>query len=253
MNIIDIHAHLQFRLFDADREEVIKRTLAEGCGVINVGVDLEDSKKAIALAESREGFWATAGLHPTDMSNEEFNHDEFLKLVKHPKVAAIGECGLDYYRIKYNVSSIKEKQKDVFKKHIELALEVKKPLMLHLRGAYDDAIDILKSYPDIRGNAHFFAGTWEQAKKLFDMGITISFDGPITFARDYDETIKNAPLDMLMAETDAPFAAPVPYRGKRNEPLYVREVIKKIAEIKGLSYEEVTAATTVNAHRVFGL
>lgn len=252
---VDIHAHLQFRLFDVDREEVIKRTLEGGAGVINIGVDLEDSKKAIALAEAHEGFWATVGLHPTDTPNEDFNYDEFKKLAQHPKVVAIGECGLDYYRVEGigDREKVVEKQKEVFIKHIELAIEVGKPLMLHLRSAYEDAIEILKMYPAARGNAHFFAGTWEQAKQLFDMGYTISFDGPITFARDYDEIIKNSPLDMLMAETDAPFAAPVPYRGKRNEPLYVREVIKKIAELKGLPYDEVAAATTATAKRVFSL
>ena len=123
--------------------------------------------------------------------------------------------------------------------------------MLHIRNAYKDALEILKKYPDLKGNAHFFVGNWDEAKSFLDLGYTLSFTGVITFARDYDEVIKNTPLDMIMSETDAPYVAPIPYRGKCNEPLYVKEVVKKIAEIRREDYERIRHALVSNAARVF--
>jgi len=224
---------------------------------ICVGTDKKTSKECVELAEKYDGIFASAGLHPTD-NNEEFDINFYRELARHPKVVAIGECGLDYYRIKNK--ELRNKQQDLFKKHIELAIELEKPLMIHCRNAHDDVIDILNSYflihnSKLCGNIHFFSGTWEQAQRYFDLRFMISFAGPITFACDcdYNETVKKAPLDKIMIETDAPFAAPIPYRGKRNEPLYVQEIAKKIAEIKRISYDEVREATTNNTLKFFNL
>lgn len=282
LNYIDVHTHVNFSAFDHDREEVIKRSLDAGVGMINVGTQKDTSQKAVELAEKYDGVYAIIGLHPihTDKSfhddkelgeggkeftsrGETFDHDFYKKLATHPKAVAIGECGLDFYRITNNESGItnenvRKKQEDIFRKHIELALEVDKPLMLHIRNAYTESLSILKSYivnrdSTLRGDVHFFAGTWEEAKLFLDLGFTLSFTGVITFTHDYDEVIRNTPLNMILSETDAPYVAPIPYRGKRNEPLYVREVVAKIAEIKGLPLEEVKKAMLENAKRAFSL
>lgn len=257
--IFDIHSHLNFRDFNKDREEVIKRMQENGIWTICVGADKKTSQECVDLAEKYENIFASVGLHPTD-GDENFSVDFYRELAKHPKVVAIGECGLDYYRNqaskKFKVESYKEIQKEVFKKHIELALELNRPLMIHCRQAHDDLIKILTTFYSLRstscnGNIHFFSGAWEQAREYFSLGFSISFAGPITFTNQYDETIKNAPLDKIMIETDSPFAAPTPYRGKRNEPAYVIEIAKKLTEIKNLSLEKIIEQTTRNAKEVF--
>jgi len=255
MKLVDIHAHLYFKDYDADRAEVIKRTREAECGVINVGVDLETSKVVIKLAEENDLMWATVGAHPQDAGElSEADWQELAKLVAHDKVVAIGECGLDYFKRGGQITEAeKESQKKMFEKQIELAVQLDKPLMLHVRDAYDDVLEILRCYSAARGNAHFFAGNWEQAKQFLGLGFTLSFTGVITFARNYDEVIKNMPLDKIMAETDSPFVAPIPHRGQRNEPLYVSEVVKKIAEIKNLSPEIVLGQLLKNARCNYNL
>ncbi len=259
----DIHAHVNFPDFDKDRDEVIKRALDAGVWMINVGTDYESSKKAVEIAEKyQEGVYASVGLHPNDanLAVSPPSGGETAKLrelARHPKVVAIGECGLDFKSQKSNLKS----QIELFKKQIELAVEMDKPLMIHCREAHDDLINILTIYYSLlstrhNGNIHFFSGTWEQAQKYFNLGFTISFAGVITFQTTYDvgritDIVSQAPLDKIMIETDAPFVAPVPYRGKRNEPLYVRKIAKKMAEIRGLSYEETAKITTGNALRFF--
>lgn len=267
---VDIHTHLNFSAFDKDREEVMKRALDAGVHIINVGTQKDTSESAVELARRYKGVYATIGLHPIHTTrsyydeeelsgggkeftsrDEEFDQDYYEKLGKDKKVVAIGECGLDNNRNqKLDIGNWKKQIKN-FEKQIELAVKLKKPLMLHIRNAYKDALEILKKYPDLKGNAHFFAGNWDEAKSFLDLGYTLSFTGVITFARDYDEVIKNTSLDMIMSETDAPYVAPTPYRGKRNEPLYVQEVVKKIAEIRGEDYEKMRAALISNAMRVF--
>lgn len=284
---IDVHAHVNFEAFKDDREAVVKRALDANTWMINVGTQLDTSKSAVALAEKYErGVYAIVGLHPvhTDKSyhdtdelgeggkeftsrGEVFDRAEYEKLLAHPKVVGIGECGLDYYRIKNSESGItneeKEKQESAFRQQIELAIKYDKPLMLHIRSvennnAYARAYEILNSYFKIhtsrlRGNVHFFAGSWEDAKGFLDLGFTLSFTGVVTFARNYDEVIKNIPLESILSETDCPYITPVPYRGKRNEPLYVQEIVKKIAEIKGFPLETVKQHLVSNAFRVFSL
>lgn len=282
--LFDIHTHTQFAAFKGEADLVIKRALDAGVWMINVGTQKDTSAKAVEFAEKyAQGVYATVGLHPihtersyhdpqelgiiqqsadyaaiTDggfMSREEkFDYAYYKKLVLHPKVVAIGECGLDYYRLG---EETKEKQFRAFEAEIELAAEVKKPLMIHCRNAFGDLVQILNSkFPILNsppGVVHFFSGTKDDAKKLLDMGFSFSFGGVITFARDYDEAIKYIPLERILLETDAPYVAPVPYRGKRNEPAYVAEVAKKLAELRGVSWEEIAEITTANARRLFNL
>ncbi len=252
-SLIDIHCHLDFPDFNKDREEVIKRALDEGVFMLTVGTNKESSKKAVEIAEKYDGVFATVGVHPHD-ANKNVNLDFFRELLKHPKVVAVGECGLDSVRSR---TSQKE-QREIFIKQIELALEFDKPLMIHCRDAYGEAIEILKSFKTgtgekLCGDIHFFSGKWEYAEKYIELGFSFSFTGVITFTHDYDEVIKKLPLEKIMVETDAPFVAPIPYRGHRSEPLHVKEVAKRIAEIKNISYEEVAKITTENAIKLFNL
>ncbi len=232
----------------------------ENTGTITVGTDLESSKEAIKISETYPDIsWATVGLHPTDNTHEGFDTEKYRELAKHQKVVAIGECGLDYFRITNDEERIKNEQKDIFKQHIELAIEVGKPLMIHARpskdsmDAYVDAIEILSSYSNIRANFHFFVGNIEIANKIAMNGWSMSFDGPITFTHDYENQIKSVPLENIMAETDAPFAAPVPYRGKTCEPWMVKEVYKKIAEVRGANEDIVQKQLLINAKNFFQL
>lgn len=275
---IDIHSHVNFKGFDEDREAVIARALDGGTWVINVGTQIDTSRDAVALADKyTEGVYAIVGLHPVHTSasyhdekelgeggkeftsrGEAFNADSYRELLRNPKVVGIGECGLDYYHL--DKDSI-EKQKAAFIAQIELANEFNKPLMLHIRNnpketkhdAYKDSLEILKQHAKVKGDVHFFAGDINVAKSFLDFGFTLSFTGVITFTHDYDEVIRLAPLDMIMSETDAPYVAPVPYRGKRNEPSYVQEVVKRISEIKNIPEDEVAGAILSNARRVFGI
>lgn len=255
---IDIHSHVNLNAFDADRDEVTKRALENDTWMINVGIDLPASKKAVEMTHDyTEGVYAIIGLHP-NQTEENFDKNAYRELLKDPKVIGIGECGLDYYRS--HEGSI-AKQKEVFIEQIELANEFSKPIMLHIRNnpkdksrnAYFEALDILKEHSKVKGDVHFFAGGTAEAEAFLDFGFTLSFTGVITFTNDYDEVIINTPLDMIMTETDCPYVSPVPHRGKRNEPSYVKEVVKRIAEIKNLSEEEVAQAIVNNAKRVFTL
>ena len=250
LNYLDIHSHLNSADYDADRAEVIRRAQEAGIGVINIGTDQKTSEEVIKLAEENDNMWAVIGVHPHE-SEAEFDYDYFKKLALKPKVVAIGECGLDYFRLENEAAKVK--QQALFKQHIALAKEVGKPLMLHIREAYDDVLKILEEEQAGPAHAHFFAGDWGVAQKFLDRGDTFSFTGVVTFVNAYDEVIKNAPLDQIMAETDAPFVAPIPYRGKRNEPSYVVEVYKKIAALKSLDLEVVRAQLLTNAKRVFDL
>ena len=255
MHLIDIHAHLNFPEYDGDRGEVIKRIREAEIGVINVGTDLKTSREVIKLAEENDNLWATVGIHPHGCQGDTLTVDwgELDKLARQPKVVAIGECGLDYFRLKDNDEAIKQKQRELFVKQIELAQKVGKPLMLHIRETYDEVLEILEKYPAVRAHAHFFAGNSEQLQKFLTRGDTVSFTGVITFTHDYDELIKQVPLDRLMAETDSPYVAPVPNRGRRNEPLYVREVAARLAELKGILPETLAQQTLHNADKAFNL
>lgn len=262
---IDNHCHLNLLEFDMDYKDVFNRAVDSGVQVINVGTDKETSKRAMDMANEL-GCFAIVGLHPNSF-NEGFDYEYYKYLATNPKVVGIGECGLDYFR---SEEDAKERQKEIFKKQIELSIETDKPLMLHIRDsgtgqAYLDVIEILESFntdhkSKLRGNVHFFAGTKEIAQRFLDLGFTLSFTGAITYPpkkgedkNQYEEIITMTPIDRILSETDCPFVAPVPFRGKRNEPAYVIEVIKKIAEIKNLSFEEVSEQLLKNSKKLFGI
>lgn len=198
-----------------------------------------------------EGVYAVVGQHPSEAGGFDFGF--FRDLAKNPKVVGIGECGLDYYRGKG--PEIRSKQELIFVKHMELANEVKKPLVIHCREAFPDLIQILNPQSSILnpipGVLHFFTGTTTDAKQLLDMGFYFTFGGLITYNKSFDEVIKFIPLDKILLETDAPFVSPELYRGNRNEPSYIIEVAKKMAELKGVSFEEICKQTTENAKKVF--
>ncbi len=268
LNYFDIHSHLNLKPLLDDQEGVIGRMNEAGVGTISVGVDYDTSKLAIDLATKYENLYACVGLHPADNATEIFDYEKYLELARNEKVVAVGETGLDYFRLAGTETEIedqKNKQKEIFIKHIQLALEVNKPLMIHARpaknsmDAYSDALDILESYKlkpegnNLVANFHFFVGDINIAKRIVKNGWTMSFDGPITFVSDYDEVIKSIPIENIMAETDAPFAAPAPYRGKTCEPYMVTEIYKKIAEIKGLDAETCQNLINQNVARVFGI
>jgi TatD DNase family protein len=257
--IFDSHCHPQMAQYDKDREEVIKRALKEGVFMICVGTDLETSKKAIELAQKTEGMWVSVGLHPNDNLNEKFEPDLYEELLKMPKVVAMGEIGLDYYR----TTDLKDQQiqKERFEEQLRLAEKLKLPVILHSRDAgkgstgkvHEDMISVLKNNFSGVGVAHSFTGSIEDAKKYIELGFYLGFNGILTFARQYDEIVREIPLDRILLETDAPFLAPEPHRGKRNEPAYVVEVAKKLAELKNEPLKKIIEQTTKNCHNLFGV
>ncbi len=269
MRYFDAHTHTNFVAYNDDREAVIARAKEAGVAMNVVGTQKDTSASAVALAEKYENVFATIGLHPVHTSKsyhdekelgeggkeftsrgEVFDRAVYEAMGKSARVIAVGECGLDYYRIEKETKDIQVK---AFVEQIELANALQKPLMLHIRNAYDDALELLKAHAKVRGDVHFFAGDWAVAKRFLDLGFTLSFTGVVTFTHDYDEVVKNAPLDMLLSETDAPYITPVPHRGKRNEPAYIPGIVDAIAGIRGEERGVVAAALFANACRVFSL
>lgn len=258
--LIDTHAHLNFKAFDKDRDEVIKRCLENDVWVINASSNYETSKLSCELAEKYpQGVFASVGLHPIHVKDEEFDVSKYRELAKSEKVVAIGETGLDY------MYSQQEKQKQVFLEHLALAKELNLPVIFHCRKAHNDMIEILRGQSDFRGVVHCFTGTWEQAEEYLDMGLYLGFNG-IIFKFNIDEIIKKTPLDRMLVETDCPFLIPpglpkelssfqqqegAKLLPDRNEPIYVKYVAQKIAEIRNEPLEKVTEATTRNAKKLF--
>lgn len=262
MQYIDIHSHLNDPRFDADLPDVLTHMRAVGVASIIVGTDREMSERAITLAEAHDDLWATIGQHPTDKHEEIFDEAWYGVAARHLRVVAIGECGLDYHwpeHDKWPDGEVEEKkrQRELFEAQIALAVKVDKPLMVHGRptkgtmDAYEDILALLKEYSGVRGNIHFFVGDTAVAKQFLDFGFSMSFTGVLTFTHDYDEVVRFLPLDRIMAETDAPYVAPAPHRGKRNEPAFVVETVKQIAKIREEDEEAVRVALLENAHRVF--
>ncbi len=248
MKLFDSHCHLQMPQFDTDRDAVLVRMKEKDMGAVVIGTDFEVSKAGIELARQHDFLWASAGLHPND--SEQFDISKYEELAKDPKVVAIGECGLDYFRSK------PDGQKERFEQQIALAQKLNKALVVHCRDAHDDCFSILQNTriaAKVPVVMHFFTGSVELAQKYLDLGCYLSFPGPITYTDMYDDSIRVCPLEKMLIETDAPFAAPVPYRGKRNEPAYVSEVAAKIAAVKGISVEEVARQTVLNSQHIFGL
>lgn len=264
MTYIDTHSHLHFAHFDSDRDEVMDRMRQNGVSTIAVGTGLQTSKGAVELALAHPDIvrGATVGVHPTDY-NETFTPADYEPLLALGVVRAVGECGLDYYR--QPREEVFEKQKPLFEAQIEFALKHKLPLMLHVRpskgtnDAHDDALAILKAN-DVRrrmshvaGTAHFFTGSLACAQQYWALGFCTSFPGVITFASETHEVVREAPIDKILSETDAPYAAPVPYRGMRAEPTHVVQVAQKIADIRGVSETIIAEQLLQNAHRVFSV
>lgn len=281
--MIDTHAHLDFKEFDLDREKVIKRFfVAGGEKLINVGCDLASSERSIELAEKHKNIFASIGVHPHDA--EKLSEEALKKLeglITKKKVIAVGEIGLDFFSPPAGGFTPREIQTEAFKMQLELAQKHKKPVIIHCREAYVDLLEILKSYKisGWRGVTHCFLGSWQIAEELIKMGFYIGFTGAITYAKkpkivkapllqDIDlaeslitdevepeiyKVIKNTPLDRILIETDCPYLAPVPHRGKRNEPAFVSHVAKKIAELKGISVKKIEKATSENARKLFGI
>lgn len=257
--IIDTHSHVNFKDYKDDGDEVVVRALKNNVWLINVGAEADTSKRAVEYAERYpEGVFAAVGLHPFHIKDQEFSYEKYKEMALKEKVVAIGECGLDYYRIKDNDEETKAFQKQIFLKQLVLAEELKKPVIIHCREAHKDLLEILKMEnlklkTKLRGVAHSFLGNYKQAREYRKLGFKIAFNGIITFTRDYDKVILDTPLEDILLETDCPYLTPVPHRGQRNEPLYVIEVAKKLAEIKNISLEEVAEQTTANAKEIFHL
>ncbi|MCQ5365315.1 TatD family hydrolase [Anoxybacillus salavatliensis] len=253
--LFDTHAHLNATQFSEDVEQVIERARAEGVShIVVVGFDRPTIQRAMELAEKYPFIYAAVGWHPVDaihMTDEDLVMIE--RLAAHPKVVALGEMGLDYYWDQ----SPKDVQKEVFRKQIRLAKKVKLPIIIHNRDATADIVDILREEraEEVGGVMHCFSGSIEVARQCIDMNFYISFGGPVTFknAKKPKEVAKEIPLDRLLIETDCPYLTPHPFRGKRNEPSYVKYIAEAIAELKGLSFEEVAQKTSDNAKRLFGI
>lgn len=253
-NLIDTHAHLTMPEFD-DLQNVLTRAKdASVDTIINVSFDMDSSIQSVELADRYHNIFASAGIHPDHA--EDLDEDVINKLktlANDKKVVAIGETGLDYFE--NNVP--KDTQQQLFIKHINLAKELSLPLIIHVRDAYDDALEILKkeNKSPVKGVFHCFGESTQYAKNILDLNYYISFTGIITFknAHNVRETAKYVPLDFIMLETDCPYLAPQIYRGKRNEPSYLKFIAEKLTEIKGISFEEVCEVTTLNAKRLFNL
>lgn len=263
MKYLDAHAHIQFPPYDTDREEVIQQMNEAGVGGLIVGCDLVSSKAAVELVQERENFFAAVGLHPNREEDEWFEVENYRPFLKDPKVVAIGECGLDYYRPETIDAELKRKQKNLFQDHIDLACESGKPLIIHARpskgtmDAYEHAIEMLirakEKYPELRGDFHFFVGNIETAKKIVALDFTLSYTAVLTFTRDYDEVVRSIPLTHMIAETDSPYVAPATRRGQRNDPLAVIDVVSAIASIRGEEPEAVREAILENSKRLLSI
>jgi TatD DNase family protein len=253
--LVDSHVHLDDSAFNVDRSEVI--LFANQIGVkwmLNPGADLDSSRRAVALAEKHASVYAGVGIHPHDAKDAPGDWEAQLRaLAMHPKTVALGEMGLDYH---YDHSP-REMQQDIFRRQLRLAIELNKPVIIHEREAPADTLEILRQeeVKRVGGVMHCFSGSRETAELCMKMGLYISFAGPVTFknARRSLEVASAIPLDRLLVETDAPYLAPEPYRGKRNEPGHVLLVAQKIAEMRGMTLQEFGAAITFNAEQLFGV
>lgn len=249
--IFDTHAHLNDPAFDEDREELISGLPEKGIGfVMNVGCCLDSSKDCIALAEKYPFIYASVGSHP-DSAGEvcEELMQTYLDMSKHSKVKAIGEIGLDYYYEGFD----REIQIKAFEMQMELARQAQLPVIVHERDAHGDGMDIVRKFPDVTGVFHCYSGAAEMARQLVDLGWYIGFTGVLTFknARKAVETAASIPLERILLETDCPYMSPEPFRGKRNDPGRLIHMAQKLAEIRGLSVEEIIAITTENAKRLY--
>lgn len=284
VRLIDAHCHLNFNAYREDSADVIVRALEQGIGLIAVGSQSSNSAQAVELAEKHDGVWAIIGLHPIHLHEQEVDEEEeafqsrseefdaaaYRRLAaSSSKIVALGECGLDYYHLPDDLppAEVKARQEKVFRAHLDLALELGLPVMIHCRDAHADVIRILGEYADagtpVRGDIHCFTGSWAEAERYLELGFYISFTGIITFpprAADratgketVQDVVRKTPLERIIVETDAPYLAPVPHRGKRNEPSYVRFVAAEVAKLKKMPVEEIERQTLKNTAELFKL
>lgn len=251
---IDTHAHLDFESFNEDRDAVIQRAIEKKITkIITIGTNLETSIKAVSYAENYAGVYAAVGIHPSDCAEAtDSDYREIEHLAHNKKVIAIGEIGLDYYRMYTD----KETQIEAFIRQIAIAKKVKLPVIVHTRDSHEDSLKFLidEGANEVSGVLHSFTGSKELLNKVLKTNFYVSYTGGITFKNSLvDELVKNTPLERLLLETDSPFITPVPFRGKRNEPSFMIYTAKKIAEVKGISLEELARITTENAHHLFGV
>ena len=271
--LIDTHSHLSFKSYDKDRDEVVKRTIDESVVCVDVGTKYETSERAVKIAQANENIYAAVGMHPihikTDLMKlrmdeeegafqplgEDFNYENYKKLaLSNDRVVAIGEIGLDYYyrpKTKNRLEQFKELQKKVFVEQLDLAQELDLPVLVHCRMAHNDVLEILGKREN-KGVIHCFTGNWEEAQKYINLGFYLGING-IIFKFDIDEVIKKTPLDKILVETDCPYLTPPIAGVERNEPIFVRHVVQKIADLRGVSFDEVASATTVNSKKLFNI
>lgn len=253
--LFDTHAHYNDQAFDADRDSLLSSLPEAGVGlVLCPGCDIESSKACVELAEKHPHVYAAVGFHPENLEGVSLSHlDTIAAMAKHPKVKAIGEIGLDYYWVKDEEG--RKKERDFFDAQLSLAEQLDLPVIVHDREAHKDSLDLIKAHPNARGVFHCYSGSVEDAKTLVILGWSISFTGVITFknARKAIEVLEWLPMDRIMIETDAPYMAPEPYRGKRNDSRYVYRMAETIARVKNLPVEEVIRITTENGKKLFGI
>ena len=254
MHLFDTHAHILDDQFKEDLDQVIRNIYDNMALVVNIGCNLEDCPRTVALAEQYDKLYAAVGLHPEDVKTyTPEGWDMICRLAEHPKVVGIGETGLDYYWD----TSTKDAQKVLFEQHIDLAKQLHKPLVIHDREAHGDTLEILKrtNAKEVGGILHAFSGSVEMAMEVIKLGFYIGLGGPVTFknARKAVEVAQAIPLEYLVIETDCPYMAPVPFRGKRNEPMLVQHTATKIAELRGISVEELIESTYQNGKRIYGI
>lgn len=252
MYLVDSHCHIDFDPLYPRVDDVLANARDNGVGyLLCVSVNLEDFPRVLSLAEGHNHIFASVGVHPNEREGREPGVDELVELAAHPRVVAIGETGLDYFRSQGEL----DWQRDRFRRHIHAARQAGKPLIIHSREAPADTIRLMteEAAGDAGGVMHCFAEDWRMAEQALALGFYISFSGIVTFknARDIQEVARRTPLDRILVETDSPYLAPVPYRGKTNEPAYVRHTAEYVAELRGISYEEVAEATSANFFRLF--
>lgn len=249
--LVDSHAHLEMKEFDSDRKDVIERASLAGVDcIITVGTNPGLSRKALAIARQYENVYATVGVHPHDVAkSNDKSFDELKVLAQDPKVVAYGEIGLDFFR---NISP-REKQIEMFARQLELANELNLPVIIHDRDAHEETLRMVKASGIRWGVFHCFSGDWAMARTCIDLGFYISVPGVVTFDKSkvLHEVVRQAPLDSILLETDCPYLAPVPHRGKRNEPSFIIHTAKKVAEIKGMTWEDVAQTAAVNTRKLF--
>lgn len=253
--LVDTHCHLDAARFDDDRAAMMERARRAGVArMITIGCDEQNSSRALGLAATHADVFASVGIHPHEAEKASADFiDVLAALATHPKCVAIGECGLDYF---YDHAP-RERQREVFARQVGLARQLNKPLVVHVRDAWDDCLTLLQAEGarDCGGVIHCFSGDWSFGKACLDLGFFLSIPGIVTFKNPgaLPEVIAQTPFERLLVETDSPYLAPAPHRGQRNEPAFVVEVARRVAEIKGATYDDTLRQTGENAHRLFGL